>query len=276
MVCLYEPVRGSGVQLKIHGGRLCFNDRVTDLPRVAVITTPKSGTYLIAKLLEMAGWIDNEVHVSRESFTDYIGIPVGEKKKESRHRETYWPINVTSSLVLEGQFVVGHLACDAVAETALAGFRKVYVYREMRASFVSWVRFLIAGARLPLDLAEVIGGEVSRAAICLCLERLGEDFMAMASPTAGWLGRDGVFALNFETLMGDHGESQRREVLAELGRFLNLPDDQALFRLLPGALQAETKTRSGMRTDLDGCWSNEAERLFIKCGLYNLNSLLRI
>lgn len=273
---LVDALNQRQVAFEQHNGFLCFKANQSHLPRVAIISTPKAGTYLVGRLLENLGWIDSEVHASRDSFTDYRNLTVEEKRADPTRLEVNLSINFTASLVGPGQFLVGHLPCDEKTIRSLNGYKIFFLYREMRASFVSWIRFLIAGNRLNSTPDRGLTKTLTRESLISFLDSLGESYFAMASAAAHWITYPDAVKISFETLMGDHGQEQLDSVLRELAQSLGLDGIETLRFALSTTRGQSTKTYSGDRTLIEEYWSQEAEQIFIEKGLYNINGLLGI
>src|SRR5438105_4540612 len=68
------------------------------------------------------------------------------------------PVTVLVPLVLPGQILLSHCSREAQLETALAGFKKIYLYRDLREVLVSHTRAdgedLIPADQMPARVVE--------------------------------------------------------------------------------------------------------------------------
>jgi len=71
-------------------GRLLVNIVLGKGHPVAVLSIPKSGTYLMASLLQQLGYVDTELHVASTTLTDYRGLSVAEKRTADVDGRAYW------------------------------------------------------------------------------------------------------------------------------------------------------------------------------------------
>lgn len=216
-------------------------------PPVVVVSIPKSGTYLIGLLLERLGYQDSELHVSQTFLTDYRQLSIADKRSKASDHVFHLSIGASAALVDDGQFVVGHLHAENYAHTALRGFRKIFLYRNLVDATLSHMRFLIDTGRAPTDVAWARMPPSPRQALAFLADMGEELFQRNYFPVMGWLDDPEVFALPFEILAGGGDEAERSTRLAALAAFLDTKAD------LPSLLAAEvlgkpTKTLSAGRT----------------------------
>lgn len=142
---------GRGASMRLHrgaGGRLLAKPEEGEGAPVAVLSIPKAGTYLLAQLLSQVGLVDTELHLSNFSLTDYRGMSV-EAKRQPGYREFDVGIAISAGLIADGQFAVGHIKPQFGGRSALKGFRRIFLKRELAAATLSHLRFFVASGRAP-------------------------------------------------------------------------------------------------------------------------------
>jgi hypothetical protein len=92
---------------------------------VCLITQPKAGTYLVAKLLEKLGLVNTEIHVDRLGFSDYRHKSIVEMQADYLKFTTHIPIEVSAGLTATGQFIVGHLEYEPHSIAATRHLRRI-------------------------------------------------------------------------------------------------------------------------------------------------------
>jgi hypothetical protein len=232
---------------------------------VFVLSIPKAGTYLVGEVLTALGVVPTRLHIDDGWASDF---------RDFRHGTFMWkyqfemPVNDGLRLVQPGQFAVGHLPANDAVRASLSGFRKLFVWRDLRHAFVSWSRFVIS---------EQMDGEAMAAA-----SRLpdGPDrvLWVLERPTSAWLvptcremvawQKDpDVLAVQFETLVGDHGERPQADLVNAIVDHLGLQiaSDLAVSRAR-GCIGEKTLTYSGSRSLLSTHWNDALETWFRDVG----------
>lgn len=109
--------------------------------RAFVISIPKAGTHLIGAILEALGISSTRLHIDEGWASDFRNFRKGTLMWKYQME---MPVLDALRLVQPGQFALGHLPADDGMLRALGGFKKVFMFRELRHAFVSWARFVIA------------------------------------------------------------------------------------------------------------------------------------
>lgn len=179
--------------------------------RVFVLTIPKSGTYLQAKLLENIGIVDCGVHMAVDHIQDNR---FADEKVLSREPWRYLvpvPFTVSAGLIKNGQFGFGHIPNYPEGEQVLRDFKKVFTFRELRDIIISLVRYYdsreqnyVKPERIKLFNAfkQAPMGNLKFEA---WYAMWGKEFADLISNMFSWKERCDVFQVKFETLMGDEG-----------------------------------------------------------------------
>lgn len=112
------------------------------LPRVFINTSPKAGTYLLARALEIAGFTNDHLHVMDDFFDDNRGVPAEDIHWQPGLRRQACPARVAASLIRPGTFMVGHLyTAQAIQSVAAEGVTVLNVVRDPRTQIVSMHAF---------------------------------------------------------------------------------------------------------------------------------------
>lgn len=242
---------------------------------VVVISLPKAGTYLVAALLERLGWVDTHAHLGEDSFSDYRDRTRREMVEDFAALRVALPLEHSLRLVRPGQFAVGHLPYRKANVALLKPYRKLFVCRELRAALVSWMRFSMnKGRGEQFGVAwKAIARERDRMAEFLRL--FGPTYLGLAHAVSLWLTSPAICALRYETLMGDHGETEKLDMLEAAARYLGAPQARAqLAQAAAAVVGKETKTWSGRRSSLEGYWDERCEQWFEENGGVALNAVL--
>lgn len=228
--------------------------------RVMVVSMPKAGTYLMARLLDRLGFVDTELHLGEAVLTDYRGLPIEEKRGAGfRDRVIHLPVTLSAGLVASGQFAVGHLPHTPTVREALAGFRTIVLIRNPYDAVVSRLRFRVESGREPPETpwVRMTPGPAQTLAY---LHHVGrERVLGSIASLAGWLDEPGVCVVSFEQLTAGHGD-ERRRTLAALGAFVDaactdierLFLDEVLDRPTPTLSSQRTRTRDYLDAEVEG------------------------
>ncbi len=243
--------------------------------RVAVIAIPKAGTYMIGYLLRLLGYVDTEIHVWKEGFSDYRDKTLEQKRRNYLEFTTLIPLRCVVPMVRKGQFIVGHLVCDDEVKACLKGFKNLFVYRDLRDSVVSHMRFFAATDR---------GGDKTQAwkklengpeKLLRYLDHLGPTYFAMCKSMIGCYNTKVVLGVSFEKIYGDYGKSVALEQLSKITDYLEISSGVAAPpETLQTLIGAQTKTWSGARTNRSTFWSTEVEQRFAEFGGVEINKQL--
>lgn len=240
--------------------------------RVVVHSIPKAGTYLLGKMLQLCGWLDTEIHLMADGFTDYRGKTVQQK------REDYLKLLVTADTaevakaINEGQFVVGHLPCNPKIAQDFLSFKQLFIYRDLRDCLVSHMRFLEKRNNPSHDIWRSIPDKKLKFA--KYLEYSGHEFFNISKPMISWADKEGIQKICFENLYGDAGKQSQEAEINQILDFLGIQLQGTVNDLIKDTFGANTLTWSGKRSNREEYWSEEAQRLFVEYGGVLLNQRL--
>lgn len=243
--------------------------------RVLIVSPPKAGTYLAANLLTGLGFVSTGLHIMARHVSDYRFASLDTARNNPGSVSFDIPqTGLALDLVQPGQFIVSHLPGDDETERTCADFVKILPMREMRATFVSHMRFFADTARTTAGKPRWIALPDGPERTVLALQDFGAVHLEMCRAVLGWLGRPGVRTLRFEDLWGDNGQARQHAAVQEVARHAGAPVPVSvdIDALLSRVLKQKNKTWSGERTRLARWWCAEAEAIFRSLGGPELNA----
>jgi hypothetical protein len=243
--------------------------------RVMVCSIPKAGTYLVGEVLRRLGTVAAGFHFSTDGlmFMDSRFATREEARNEFGRFCHAVPIERALPLVLPGQHAVSHLECTPRTRELLTDFKVVFVYRDLRAALVSWMRFHQDTGREAQWNWIWPEYPNKRERLVVFLREAGAVFFGVCRAMQPWFAEPGAFGVRFETLHGDDGPDAQARLCEELAVILDHPNPSSTpADLLPGLTTTPTLTSSGARTRRDEYWSAAAEELFQGLGGGELNA----
>jgi hypothetical protein len=259
----------------------CFKLNRAPVPhRVFVLSVPKSGTYLIAKILENLGVIDCGVHIATDHLQDNRFADEKILRVRPGNFMVHVPIEKSTRLIYPGQFAFGHIPCFEHEQHLLRDFKKVFSFRDMRDTIISLVRYhdsrehrAFSGEKLSLyrQFKEMpMGIDKIRQWYLIW----GNEYADLIRNMFPWKNRSDVFQMKFEILMGDEGKETQFSMLRDLGGLIGLDiSDNKIEKALYESLGSETLTYSGKRSSYAEWWNDELENSFTHYGFKELNRL---
>lgn len=241
--------------------------------RVMVCSLPKAGTYLVGEVVRRLGAVATSFHVTPETVMDTRFATREEARNEYTRLCHPIPLERSLPLVCPGQFAVSHLECSPRTRDCLVGFKVVFVYRELRDAFVSWLRFHQDTGREQQWNWIWSAHPDPRERLVVFMREAGHVFFDLCRAMRPWITEPTAFPVRFETLHGDEGAIVQEKLCRELAGFLDHANPvQAPSAVLPGLTTTQTLTSSGSRTKRDEFWSATAEELFQSAGGGELNA----
>ncbi len=274
----------SGKRLPVYIGpdlSPCFTIDQSPVPhKVFIITIPKSGTYLAAKLLENLGLINCDVHMATWNIQDNRFADEKAIRLEPWRFLIEIPLASSAQLIRAGQFSFGHIPCSDADKMPLEDFRKIFTFRELRDVIISLIRFLDSMEH-KFKKPEVIklGQKFKEAPMGINKFKFwfsiwGKEYESLIRNMLPWKDQGDVFQLKFETMMGDDGKEAQFALLKELCGFLDLTiTDAEIDKAIKDSVGAHTLTYSGKRSSYSDWWNGELEDLFKQYGFKELNRL---
>jgi hypothetical protein len=243
--------------------------------RVFVCSIPKAGTYLVGEVLRRLGTVPTGFHFSADGlmFMDARFATREEARNEFGRLCHAVPIERALPLVLAGQHAVSHLECTPHTRKLLSGFKVVFVYRDLRDAFVSWLRFHADTGREARWNWIWPRYPNKQEQLAVFLREAGALFFGLCRAMQPWFADSSTFPVRFETLHGDDGPEPQARLCRELAAFLDHANPaEAPAIALPDLTTTPTLTSSGSRTKRGEYWSESAEELFLQFGGEELNA----
>lgn len=273
----WERYKGFDAPLYIlEDGRLSLSNQAFDeYEKAAVISIPKSGTYLISAVLEKIGLVNTGVHVWEAGFHDYRGKTI----PDMIHRYSEFVVNASLDmvvpLILPGQYVVGHLALNTKNQNILSSFKRIISIREMRHALISHMRFLENEGRGLARNPQWKEVKNTKARMQAYLETYGSDLIEIAGRVAKWLSDPESLIIRFEEITGDNGEDVAINNILKMASHvgISISFDKAK-EIFTSVLNKPTLTWSGKRSSLEKYWSSESEAIFLENNGGELNNIL--
>jgi hypothetical protein len=267
-----KNLEGANFPIYMNNGVPSFNNiEVPDLPRVVIISIPKSGTYLVAEFLKKIGLYDTGIHLHDFGFTDYREKTIEEMVSNYRDFAKLFPLNKSINLLRPGNFAVGHISHNEENENLFKNVNKIFMIREIRVTMVSMMRWLSRPGRGEDVQWKKINDNREK---CLTfLKEDGRNLIDYFKSVAGWLHNKDVLTIRFEDLVNevDYFSNYAHQISKKAGIDNTLKESNEIFYSLLGQ---QTKTWSGKTTNIEEYWSNEAEEIFKSIGGQELNYFL--
>lgn len=260
----------------LKNGRLAFKlDQGDCNERVFVLSIPKSGTYLVAALLERINIINAGVHLWEDGFHDYRNRIIPEMVHKYKNFAVNLPLNKSLDLLLPGQFSVGHLAHTENNCEALKDFKLFMTIREMRSVLISFMRWYSNEGRGEQHGQEWKSIQDKKDRMYCFLSLFIEELLSWSKEIIGWVEYSKVQQIKFEDLLGDFGYERQISVVEHILDYVGLEKDRGTAEvILKDVINKPTKTWSGKRSDLSEYWSDRCEDIFISFKGSELNEAL--
>jgi len=187
-----------------------------------IISQPKSGTYLCSEIIKNLGYVQSYIHLSPDDYTQYDPDRLLDGRHNPDEFKIKQPLDVSSKLIKEGHFAVGHLPRSVHTESCFENFHRIVLTRNEVERQESWRNFYNGEIR---PLQSFRGGKHKGLQV------------------ADWLHSNNIFHLDFSDMINKNTtaiDNLQIHILGEV-RF-----DSA--EVLNKSLQAETLTKSKKRS----------------------------
>lgn len=278
----YSLIAGKYLPVYIDNNRIPrFKPQRASLPhRAFIITVPKSGTYLITRILADLGIVDCGVHIATDHLQDNRFADEKVLRLQAWKYIVWVPYDISTRLIDQGQFSFGHIPYSGEAEKILQDFKKVFTFRELRDVIVSLVRYYDSREQNYTKpekrrlYEEFKAAPMGNGKFKAWYAMWGKEYTDLIRIMFPWKERSDVFRVKFETLMGDDGREAQFALLRELGASLDMSlSDDLIEKSLKDSIGADTLTYSGRRSVYGEWWNDELEDLFRSYGFDELNKI---
>lgn len=243
--------------------------------KVLICSIPKCGTYLAAEVLKSFGFIDTNVQLWQDFLHDYRGQTVENKRADVLPTQIDLKLSESLELIQPGQFSLGHFPCTLENKTLFEKFKVIYIYRNLRNSCVSMMRF---ADELKPESHWFMKGEWQqnhdkKIKFLEFLKSHGERYFNWIKPITEWFNEPGLLTVSYEDLTGTNGTSIQNRIYLKLNNFLDV-ESNTFSEGPTNATNTKTMTSTGQPSNYEHYWSDETESVFKKLGFYELNKSL--
>lgn len=240
--------------------------------KILVNSIPKSGTYLLGKLLESLGIQGGEFHFRNSHYWDWT---IDRSLEE--HIENHKKFRVDAAFeeaigrVGEGYFYA-HLYFDEQTDLILKKHdvrTHFFLVRELREALVSMYRFQFhqRSTEEPVEnrQAQFAAWVTKHAASHL-------HGMEMQIP---WVSRCSL-CIRYADLIGDNGAEAQAALLYRIAEVLAMDPDHVRTIFHHAAIGSKTRTYIGKPSRIDEYWSDAAEKVFLSLAGDRMNQRLGV
>lgn len=249
-----------------HGFPSFMGVEVSNLPKVVLITIPKSGIYLMGAYLKRVGLISSGAHLDDVRFSDYRDKEISQMVGSYKNFWKIYLFGKSIKLLRPRVFSLGYVGFNSQNISDLAGVNVVFATCEIRAVMVPIMRCLSRSARSEDSHGKSIESNQERP-VALVHES-DHHLVGWFNAIAGRSDDQHALAVLLEDLTSSGCACQ---LAMRVG--INMAPEQA-NEMLDDVPDMPTKTWSGKRVELQEFGSDEAEVLFREIGGIELNSRL--
>jgi hypothetical protein len=242
------------------------------LPKVIIVSIPRSGTHLASRLVAAIGFVSSGLHLSPDGTPATLQDrrflrPAAEPSGVWKNYE----LSLTDVLLLlrPGQYTQGHIPFPSNVAPLLHGTKVVYASRELRNVAISAMRFIEDlhkhGTKFTEDLdVSWCGTADGPEKVLKYLYSFGQGWPTLIEAISPWRNLPETFVLDFDRIGGsrDHFDDSVGH-LTELARFLGveLSEDRKM-NILTGIIGKGSATWSGDLSDYERYWDQRVEETF--------------
>jgi len=245
--------------------------------KVLICSIPKCGTYFAAEILKNRGFVDTNVQLWQDFIHDYRGQTIENKRADILPKQIDICLSESLELIQPGQFSLGHFPYSPENKKLFESFKVIYVYRNLRNSCVSMMRF---ADELKPESHWFLKGDWQqhqdkKIKFLEFLKIHGERYFNWINPITEWFNKPYLLSVSYENLSGTNGISPQNTIHSKLNDFLGLEDKNLLNGFCDStAINTKTMTSTGQPSHWENYWSDETESVFKKLGFYDLNKSL--
>ncbi len=254
---------------RTNDGQLCFTtpaDDARNFPPIFVITLPKSGTYLVEKILSTLKFQNAGFQADGDCCD--TRLPCLQSNTNQRYIYYNIPGEVQISLVQPGQFVVGHIPISW--QENLMSHIKLCCVRDLRYSIVSYMRYFQARSTFKHEVWSNLG-YTEEALYQLMRSKTVQYMFEKCKEVIQWIKLYPDIILRFEDLTSKNFENTSS--MQNICNILKVEPHEVL-QAVQNSRNQNTITFSGQNASLDDVWSERVQREFAKHGGIKLNQQL--
>ncbi len=240
--------------------------------KIAILTIPKSGTYLLSKILSKVGFEEVQINAQNYSIMDYRWTTMDDPLNLPYHIQ----LEISSKMILPGQILTGHIECNDYSKNHLKDFKKVFVYRNLRDGLVSLMRHAENWGNNVYERKMLQNIDLKPKKMIKFLDTYKmTEFLKTLQNRLKWINDSSTFHISFEEILGDLGKEIQHEKLFQLFEFVDVDiHHKNIDDILNQVINSKTLTWSGKRSNYLDYWNSEVESKFCELELDKINSTL--
>jgi hypothetical protein len=117
--------------------------------KILITSQPKAGTYLVAKIFELLGFTNSNIHLHRDlsQYWQYTGNAEYDRNTNPGNIAAHLPIHQVLDKVVPGGFLVGHLPGTDHVRDVFDGWKKIILLRDHPGCMASMYRWRMKSGR---------------------------------------------------------------------------------------------------------------------------------
>lgn len=234
---------------------------------VFISTVPKSGTYLVSKLLEVAGFKRSGYHFLNRGGISYYppGVDLDEARRNPSKHQCREPVDQVLARVkaIPNSYAVGHIPYSWLPQ--LEGFKVIHTYRDLRSCLVSRARNLVQTGRV---MSRVWNSDTAEPLLFQMMNNgsLG-GFAEVLVSVSEWAARKFEPRVRFEDLIDPEKQKEALTAFQSLGKYISLED----FRLSVVGTETLTHIPGNKPVEWESVWSDRVQEIYAQWGLAEAN-----
>jgi hypothetical protein len=186
------------------------------LPKVIIISQPKSGTYLLSEVVKRIGFVQTYMHINDRYYHQYDPDHIDQGKVNPNKYRKSVKMEQSARLVDPGSFAVTHQTFNERTKNIFGDFFKIVITRNKSERQESWDNFFNGKIRHRQGFKDV--------------------------SVAGWENEDFTFFIDFSDII-----DKNIQKIDQLQVFLLGSVQQDSLKIIEESLAAETLTKSSKR-----------------------------
>lgn len=225
--------------------------------KTIVISTPKSGTYLLREILESIGMPPSHLHLSVGGVHDYSKVSLEQGRANPSLCYTSQSLAKSLKDIPDNGYGLSHLFFNEATKKLLSDFNIIFVSRDIRGSLLSRMRFWLNTGRVDRNVRDTTWKNIpdKKQQFRAFVEMHGAEICEEYYQILRWQDHASV-VVTFDELKNDT-ESQIATIANAMGRPLESSDVQ---QIADSVLGASTLTKSAP-TDVSAYYSEETDAL---------------
>lgn len=234
--------------------------------KVMIISLPRSGTHMLAKVLETCNLFHVRVMQDTSVINDYRFLSDDDRIKFARHYDSYsLPIEETYKWILSGQFVCNRMRYDDKMYCMIrdSEYLVYLLRRDLRSSLVSHAR---QKQRENLYIVSE-GQNVMEKYIELPYYK---EISSMYELMAPWYEKKLFDIIDYEDIIGQRGKDKQNQILTKIMEDLDI-DGITIDHIIQKCIGVPTFSYSGKTCEYTAYWNYKIDTWFQQTGMNKIN-----